>query len=674
GLLRDLGGDETMIAAGFLHDVVEDTEVTIEEIEALFGADVARLVEGVTKLSKFNFESKTEHQAENFRRMFLAMAKDIRVIVVKLADRLHNMRTLEALAPEKQKRIAQETREIFAPLANRLGMWRFKWELEDLAFKYLEPEDYRRIQALVAEKRGARESRLEHVKKLLGQRLTEAGIGNHELQGRPKHLYGIYHKMTAQQKEFAEIYDIAALRIIVREKEECYRVLAIIHDAFKPIPNRFKDYIGLPKANRYQSLHTTVVGLNGRPLEVQIRTEEMHQIAEYGIAAHWKYKETGGSENTALTTSDEKFTWLRQLLDWQNDLKDDQEYVEQLRENLFEDDVYVFTPQGDLIGLAQGATPVDFAYRIHSEVGHHMKGARINGQWSGVDTELQNGDIVEIVTQNNAHPSLDWLNFAVTPSARHRIRQWFKRSRRDENVLRGRELLEKELGKKGLENSLKSAQMQAVAERCNYQSVEDLLAGLGYGEITLNSVVNRWREMTMKTQQTEVTLTALPVVSPAPAAKPSPSAGNSPIAGVEGLLYHIAGCCHPLPGESIIGVVNRGAKGISIHRQGCPNVDQVEGERLIPVRWNAAAQNGHTYPVSIIIEAIDRVGILMEILARLSEEKINVRDARVKTSLAKPALISLELEIRDHAQLEVILTKIKNMSDVLALRRVNGLD
>jgi RelA/SpoT family (p)ppGpp synthetase len=480
--------------------------------------------------------------------------------------------------------------------------------------------------------------------------------------------------MTAQQKEFAEIYDIAALRSIVREKEECYRVLAIIHDAFKPIPNRFKDYIGLPKANRYQSLHTTVVGLNGRPLEVQIRTEEMHQIAEYGIAAHWKYKETGGSENTALTTSDEKFTWLRQLLDWQNDLKDDQEYVEQLRENLFEDDVYVFTPQGDLIGLAQGATPVDFAYRIHSEVGNHMKGARINGQWSGVDTELQNGDIVEIVTQNNAHPSLDWLNFAVTPSARHRIRQWFKRSRRDENSLRGRELLEKELGKKGLENSLKSVQMQAVAERCNYQSVEDLLAGLGYGEITLNLVVNRWREMTMKTQQTEVTLTASPVVSPAPAAKPTPSAGSSPIAGAEGLLYHIAGCCHPLPGESIIGVVNRGAKGISIHRQGCPNVDQVEGERLIPVRWNAAAQNGHTYPVSIIIEAIDRVGILMEILARLSEEKINVRDARVKTSVAKPALISLELEIRDHAQLGVILTKIKNMSDVLALRRVNGLD
>ncbi|MGL5033114.1 MAG: RelA/SpoT family protein, partial [Microcystaceae cyanobacterium] len=545
-LLRDLGGDEAMIAAGFLHDVVEDTDVTIADIEVNFGAEVARLVEGVTKLSKLNFSSKTEHQAENFRRMFLAMAKDIRVIVVKLADRLHNMRTLEALKPDRQAAIARETREIFAPLANRLGIWRFKWELEDLSFKYLEPDSYRDIQALVAEKRGDREARLQAVKDTLQKRLEEIGVKLLELQARPKHLYGIYYKMQTQKKEFEEIFDIAALRIIVANKDECYRALAIAHDAFKPIPGRFKDYIGLPKPNRYQSLHTTVVGLNGRPLEVQIRTLEMHHIAEYGIAAHWKYKETGGSNNTQLTSSDEKFTWLRQLLDWQNDLKDAQEYVDHLKENLFDDDVYVFTPQGDVISLARGATPVDFAYRIHTEVGHHMKGVRINNQWIGVGTPLKNGDIVEIITQKNAHPSLDWLNFVATPSARHRIRQWFKRSRRDENILRGRELLEKELGKSGLESLLKSAQMQSVAERCNYQNVEDLLAGLGYGEITQNQVVNKLRETTVKTQQTEITLSNSHVGSTAPSTEKS---SKSPIAGVEGLLYHVAGCCHPLPGE-----------------------------------------------------------------------------------------------------------------------------
>jgi len=677
-LLRDLGGDETMIAAGFLHDVVEDTDVKMEEIEALFGVGVARLVAGVTKLSKLNFKSKTEHQAENFRRLFVAMVKDIRVIVVKLADRLHNMRTLEALDPEKQRRIAQETREIFAPLANRLGMWRFKWELEDLAFKYLEPDDYRNIQSLVAEKRRARESRLEHIKRIIHQRLLEAEISDHELQARPKHLYGIYYKMMSQQKGFEEIYDIAALRIIVNTKDDCYRALAIIHDAFKPIPNRFKDYIGLPKPNQYQSLHTTVVGLNGRPLEIQIRTQEMHRVAEYGIAAHWKYKESGNSEAKAPNSGDETFTWLRRLIDWQTDLQDDQEYVEQLRESLFDDDVYVFTPEGDVMDLAQGATPIDFAYRIHSEVGHHMKGVRINGQWSAVGTPLQNGDIVEIVTQKNAHPSLDWLNHAVTPSARHRIRQWFKRSRRDENILRGRELLEKELGKNGLENSLKSAQMQTVAERCNYQCVDDLLAGLGHGEITLNLVVNRWREITFKGQPPE---TAVEVANLSHAPVPHESQvkapggqGSSPITGIEGLVYHIAGCCHPLPGELILGVVTRGAKGISIHRQGCPNVDNVEGDRLIPVSWNLNAVDVYTYPVDIAIEVIDRVGVLMNIVARLSGEKINIREARVKTNSGKPALINLRLDIRNHNQLDGILAKLRGMGDVLALRRLNTLD
>lgn len=677
GLLRDLGGSSVMIAAGFLHDVVEDTDVTAEEIESRFGAEVRRLVEGVTKLSKFNFSSKTERQAENFRRMFLAMAADIRVIVVKLADRLHNMRTLEHLNWEKQRSIALETREIFAPLANRLGIGRFKWELEDLAFKYLEPEAYRETQALVAERRSDREERLTKVAEILRKRLEEVGVRSLEISGRPKHLYGIYQKMQRQQKEFHEIYDIAAMRLIVETKEECYRALAVVHDAFRPIPGRFKDYIGLPKPNRYQSLHTGVIGFTGRPIEVQIRTLEMHHIAELGIAAHWKYKETGGSSNTRFTPEDEKFTWLRQLLEWQNDLKDAQEYMDSVKDNLFDDDVYVFTPGGDVVSLSRGATPVDFAYRIHTQVGNHCAGARVNGRWSVLDSPLHNGDIVEIITRENSRPSLDWLNFVVTPSARNRIRQWYKRSHREENVTRGRELLEKELGKKGFEALLKSEPMQAAVERCNYHSVEDLLAALGYGEVTLNIVVKRLREA-VKAQQPIAAEPQSPPISQTPVAKlPTTSAGkDEPIAGVEGLLHYLAGCCNPIPGEPIIGTVTR-TRGISIHRQGCPNVESVPGDRVIPVSWNPTdIGNGRpqTYPVNIQMEVIDRVGVFKDILSRLSDQNINVRHAQVKTQDGKPAIIDLCIDIRDHKQLENSFCQIKKMSDILNMRRLSQVE
>jgi GTP diphosphokinase / guanosine-3',5'-bis(diphosphate) 3'-diphosphatase len=675
GLLRDLGGSSAMIAAGFLHDVVEDTEVTIEQIEQLFGAEVRRLVEGVTKLSKINFKTKTEGQAENFRRMFLSMAQDIRVIVVKLADRLHNMRTMEVMSEESRRRNAQETRDIFAPLANRLGIWRFKWELEDLAFKYLEPEPFRHMQNLVAEKRDAREERLKKVSDTLRSRLIEAGIQCTDVSGRPKHLYSIYQKMQRQNKEFNEIYDLAALRIIVNTHEECYRALAVVHDAFRPIPGRFKDYIGLPKPNRYQSLHTGVIGPWGRPLEVQIRTLEMHRIAEYGIAAHWKYKETGASNNTQLTAADDKFIWLRQLLEWQNDLKDAQEYLESIKDNLFEDDIYVFTPKGDVIALSPGSTTVDFAYRIHSEVGSHCSGARVNGKMVPLSTRLQNGDIVEILTQKNSHPSLHWLNFVATSAAKNRIKQWYKRSRREENIARGRELLEKEIGKNGFENVLKSEPMQSVAERCNYQTVEDLIAALGYGEVTLNLVLNRWRDL-VKSQESNVI--QLPVPANTPAAKkevpPSSRISDSPILGVEGLMYHLAGCCTPIPGEKIIGVVTRG-RGITIHRQGCSNQEHIEGERLIPVTWNMnVEQNGRqqTYSVNVQIEALDRVGVLKDILSKLSDHCINVRHASVKTATNQPALIDLGMEVRDTTQLEQVFTQIKKLSDILNIRRVGN--
>lgn len=673
-LLRDLGGGSAMIAAGFLHDIVEDTEVTPEEIENLFGSEVRHLVEGVTKLSKFNFSSKTERQAENFRRMFISMAQDIRVIVVKLADRLHNMRTLEHLADEKRRRIARETMEIFAPLANRLGIGRIKWELEDLSFKYLEPEAYREIQGLVAENRSTREARLSNVGEMLRHGLETGGITCKDLSGRPKHLYGIYQKMRRQQKEFKDIYDIAAIRIIVDTVDECYRALAVVHNAFKPIPGRFKDYIGLPKPNRYQSLHTAVVGLTGRPLEVQIRTLEMHRIAEYGIAAHWKYKESGGSKSK-LSEVEERFTWLRQLLEWQTDLKDAQEYLENVKDNLFDDEVYAFTPKGDVVPLTHGATPVDFAYRIHTEVGNRCSGARVNGRMVTLDTQLKNGDIVEILTKENGRPSLDWLNFAVTTGARNRIRQWYKRSRREENIARGKELLEKELGKKGLDALLKSPQMLSVAERSNYHSVDDLLAGLGYGEVTQNHVVNRLRETVREVEKlplTPTSLTKLPTNNES--ASGSSCGKQSPILGIEGLVYHLAGCCNPLPGEGIIGVVSRSSnRGISIHRQGCNNVEGIPGDRLVPVSWNPDCSQGsrpHTYPVDVQIEVLDRVGIFKDILSRLSDQNINVLKAGVKTSVGKPALIDLRIEIRDRQQLERIFSQIEKMSDILNLRRM----
>ncbi len=680
GLLRDLGGDSEMIAAGFLHDVVEDTEVTPEEIEERFGANVRQLVEAVTKLSKFNFSNKTERQAENFRRMFIAMAQDIRVIVVKLADRLHNMRTLDFLSPEKQRSIAEETKEIFAPLANRLGIWHFKWELEDLSFKYINPDEYKKIKNLISERRKDREARINQVIETLNEHLKKQNVSFVEVKGRPKHLYGISQKMTRRKKEFKQIYDIAAVRIIVKDIPDCYRALSVVHERFRHVPGRFKDYISVKKPNGYQSIHTTVANTNGSPLEIQIRTEEMHHIAEYGIAAHWKYKETGNSNNSNLSSADEKFTWLRQLLDWQKDLKDAEEYVDNLKENLFDDDVYVFTPGGDVISLAGGATPVDFAYRIHTEVGNHIKGVNINGKWSPLDQPLINGDIVEILTTNNSHPSLDWLNFVVTPSARNRIRQWYKRSHRDENISRGRDLLEKEYGKNGLESLLKSETMQNVAQKCNFQKVDDLLAGLGYGEITCMQVINRLREET-KESSSEKPETLLGTTINTTSKSYKEIDGNKyPIIGIEGLMYHIAGCCKPLPGENIIGVVTN-TRGISIHHHDCHNVTHIPGERLIPVNWNQQNKEENnsknsrlaTYPVDIVIEALDRKGILRDILGRLSDQKINVSGANVKTSLDKPALISLTIDVRNYKQLKSTINKIKDMSDVLNIRRVSEL-
>jgi len=576
------------------------------------------------------------------------------------------MRTLEHLPRHKQELIARETRDIFAPLANRLGIGQFKWELEDLAFKYLETEQYREMQALVAETRSSREARIKEAGEILRSRIEKIGLTDFEVSGRPKHLYGIYDKMHRQQKPYGEIYDIAAVRVIVNTTDECFRVLAIAHDCFRPVPGRFKDYVALPKPNGYQSLHTSVIGSGGQPLEVQIRTWEMHSVAEYGIAAHWKYKEYG----SAVAGNDgEKYHWLRQMVEVQKDIKDDQEYIDSLKQDLFDGEIYVFTPKGDVHCLPRGATPVDFAYRVHTEVGNHCAGALVNQRMVTLDRKLQNGDTVTILRQNNAHPSLDWINFVATSTAKNRIRQWYKRSHREENLRRGRELLEKELGKTGLDSLLKSEQMAKVVERCNYHSTDDLLSALGYGEISVNVVSNKLRDNQPSQSNNQANNHSVKLPSPQPI-----SVSRSPILGIEGMVYHIAGCCHPLPGEPIIGVVTLGSnRSISIHKQDCTNFINLQSDRLIPVRWNKADQCDRpaTYPVDIQVEAIDRVGVLKDILSRLADHKVNVGDASVKTSPGKTAFITMTIEISDRTQFEKICSQITKMSDVITVRRIN---
>lgn len=672
-LLKEIGASSSVIAAGLLHDVVEDTGVDLSEIETNFGLEVKVLVEGVTKLGGIHFNNRTEAQAENLRKMFLAMASDIRVVLVKLADRLHNMRTIEWLNDERKQRIARETREIYAPLANRLGINRFKWELEDLAFKLLEPKEYKDLKDQIADKRSDREKRLQGTLNLMEAKLVSAGFKNFEITGRPKHLYGIWSKMKRQQKQFHEIYDVAALRIIVDDSDSCYKALAVVHDTFKPIPGRFKDYIGLPKPNGYKSLHTSVIGRH-RPIEVQIRTNSMHEIAEYGIAAHWQYKE-GGSP---AASNAERFNWLRQLVEWHQEGNegDHNDYLASIKEDLFDEEVFVITPKGDVVGLRKGSTAIDFAYRIHSEIGNHCNGIRINEKLSPLSTLLQNGDFIEILTNNNANPSLDWLNFVVTPTAKNRIRQWYKKSHRDETIKRGRDLLEKEIGRNGFESLISSDSMKKVANRCNLKTTEDLLASLGFGGLTLHQVLNRLREeIQFKTEDIKnesnaeiaKTLTSKSNVS----TQKLLTRTKSPISGIEGLDYRIGKCCSPLPGEEIIGTVSLGNHGITIHRRDCDNVMPIPIERRLPVGWNQDTKtNDNKFPIKLRIEVIDRVGVLKDILMRLSDKGINVSDANVKTAAGKPAIINLCVGLESFNQLHKTIDQIKSMADVLDIARV----
>jgi len=677
-ILAELNADTETICAALLHDVLEDCDVKPKEIEERFGREVRKIVEGVTKLGKFSFSSKEERQAENFRKLIVAIAEDVRTVLVKLADRLHNMRTLDYMIDRKQKEIAQETLEIYAPLANRFGLGQMKWELEDLSLRYLHPEECQVLEHLVAETRAQREALINHIVLKLHAELEQRGIYA-DIVGRPKHLFSIWKKMKLQGKSFEELYDVLALRVIIDSSEDknycelgsdpetqkCYEVMGVVHNLFKPIPGRFKDYIAMPKANSYQSLHTAVLGPKGRPIEIQIRTRRMHYIAEYGIAAHWRYKEAGDSV-VADSQIDRKLAWLRQLVEWQKDLKDAQEYLTTVKMDLFADEVFVFSPRGDVFDLPTGSSPIDFAYRIHTDVGHHCIGARINDRIVPLNTPLNNGDIVEIITAKNAHPHMDWLNFAQTHSAKNRIRQWFKKHHREEHIQQGRQMLEAELGRAAFDEFMRSEKLKEIGKKLNLTEPEDILAAVGYGDISVAQIVNRIREQEQQEKGTKKTFPSLPAQEPK----------ASRIGSLGGLMHHLAKCCSPVPGEEILGVVTRGS-GIAVHRKDCSNLMKVDAERHMAVDWSQ--ERNSTYPASLKVECIDRVGIAGDILKKISDNKINLRDLRVETHRdTKTATISLILEVLDVDQLTRISQAISQISDVLLVqrrdhrRRVNG--
>ncbi|MCE5259245.1 MAG: bifunctional (p)ppGpp synthetase/guanosine-3',5'-bis(diphosphate) 3'-pyrophosphohydrolase [Chloroflexi bacterium] len=656
-ILLDLHMDIPTIIASLLHDTVEDTTVTLADIKLEFGPIVARLVDGVSKLQHVKEKSHldratlSEVQAENLRKMFLAMVDDIRVIIIKLADRLHNMRTLQFLAEDRQKRMAQETLDIYAPLANRLGIWQLKWQLEDLSFRYLDDEAYHRIAQLVAEKREERAAYLEQVIDILKKRLVEEGI-TARITGRPKHLYSIYHKMQEKNRDFDQIYDVRGVRIIVLDIPACYHALGIVHSLWRPIPGEFDDYIASPKENFYQSLHTAVVALQGKPLEVQIRTEKMHQVAEYGIAAHWRYKDGGAHRDESLET---KIAWLQRNTDWREDVEDAHQFVEGMRSDVFAERVYVFTPKGDIVDLPKGSTPVDFAYDIHSEIGHRCRGAKVDGRLVALDYQLKNGEQVEILTAKQGGPSRDWLNphlnYVSTQKARQKIRQWFRHEKREENIAAGREILDRELRRLGFDQE----SYTEIATLFNFSKLEDFLAEVGFGSISPSQIAAKIDEPGSDKNQA-LKLKAIP----------ESAVSEVTVAGVGDLYTRMGNCCSPVPGDAIVGYITRG-KGITVHRQDCPNVINMrDTERLIPLSWGRTAQ---AYPVVIRIEAFDRSGLLRDITSVMADLNINMSAANINTGADHTANIVATVGIRSITQLSDLITKLLNVRDVLEVRR-----
>ena len=650
-ILADLKADTDTICAALLHDILEDTDTEPQEIKKRFGEAVLTLVNGVTKLSKYSFSSREERQAENFRKMFLAMADDIRVIFLKLADRLHNMRTLNYMKLEKQKEIAKETLEIFVPLANRLGMGLVKTELEDLSLRYINPEKYFEIAQLVAQAKAERDNTIQAIIEKIDNNLKIMNI-NAVITGRAKSYYSIFSKMQRKQMSYQDLYDITAVRVIVDSEQECYEVLGLIHSAFKPIPGRFKDYIAMPKNNLYRSLHTSVIGPRGKPLEVQIRTHEMHEIAEHGLAAHWSYKETGNAIKSNSKDA-EKFSWLRKLVEFQQDTNDAREYVDNVKLDLFSDEVFVFTPQGDVIDLPANAVPLDFAYRIHTEIGHRCIGAMVNGRIVTYDTKLKNGDIVEILTGKQSKPRLDWINIVVTNQAKSRIRGWFKKNHRDEHIVQGRSNMEHELTKAAVEEFIRDGKLLEIAKQMNYQTEDELFASIGYGEVTLQKVLNK-----LKVEE---------IVPKVKISKASSLKTNKSIEGLEGMLHHFSKCCSPVPGEPIIGVVTR-SRGVSVHREDCKSLNIVDQERVIPINWNAD-NSSKTYVTKLYIETIDRIGIFKDILGKIADSRTNITQATIKRKDKNFSTIEVGLEITNIEHLNRLINSINTVSDVVSVKR-----
>ncbi len=677
-ILCDMELDMQTIAAGLLHDVVEDTEFTYEDIKNDFGEEIADLVDGVTKLGQIKYKSKEETQAENLRKMFLAMSKDIRVILIKLADRLHNMRTLKFMPPEKAKAKATETLEIYGGIASRLGIYKVKWELEDIALRYIDSDGYYDLVEKVAKKRSQREAYIEKIVHILKEKFDEVNI-NCDIYGRPKHFYSIYRKMKNKHKDFEEIYDLMAVRIIVNSVKDCYAVLGMVHTLWKPIPGRFKDYIAMPKPNMYQSLHTIVVGPDGEPLEIQIRTNEMHNIAEYGIAAHWKYKE--GKTTVKESKLEEKLQWLRQMMEWEKDLKDPQEFMDALKDDVFNSQVYVFTPKGDVIELPAGSTPIDFAYRVHTNVGNKCVGAKINGRIVTLDYKLQNGNIVEILTSaNSSGPSRDWINIVQTPNAKSKIRQWFKKERREENIERGSLILEKEFKKYSIptKDPIIEKYMLQMARKFNQPTVGDLVATIGYGGIMPSQIVPKVKELyekdyVKKSSEIKVVddINKHSIGEQEYTKKRKKSSPQGIIVkGVDNILVRFAKCCNPIPGDEIIGYITKG-RGVAVHRKDCPNSNLDNDyfkNRLVEVSWENS--NNAKFEAEIQIQAEDRRGIINDITHIVAIEKVSLNGINARKGKLNIVSVNLLVEVDSIETLTLLMKKVRAIPGVEDIYRV----
>ena len=683
-ILAELELDKETIVAGILHDVVEDTICTVEELSVEFSDEIALLVDGVTKLTNLNYQAdKVELQAENLRKMFLAMAKDIRVILIKLADRLHNMRTLQYMKPEKQKEKARETMDIYAPIAQRLGISKIKIELDDLSLKYLEPEVYQDLYEKIENKKSDREAFINRIVAEVTRHITNANI-EADIDGRVKHLFSIYRKMLNQNKTLEQIYDLFAVRIIVESVKDCYAALGIIHEMYKPIPGRFKDYIAMPKPNMYQSLHTTLIGPTGQPFEIQIRTYEMHRIAEYGIAAHWKYKEGSDGKNTK-DNEDAKLTWLRQILEWQREMSDNKEFLSLLKSDLdlFSESVYCFTPSGDVKNLPTGSTPVDFAYSIHSAVGNKMVGARVNGKLVNINYEIQNGDRIEILTsQNSKGPSRDWLSQVKSTQAKNKINQWFKAQLKEDNIIRGKEMLAAYCKTKSivLSDLLKPEFMNECMQKYGFRDWDSVYAALGHGGLKEGQVINKLQECYMKKHRKEITdervMETVQEVKENKPASIGKSKGGIVVEGIHDVAVRFSKCCSPVPGDEIIGFVTRG-RGVSIHRTDCINVIQLPEEdrvRLIEAEWSTSSSksSNELYTAEIKIYAKNRTGVLVDVSKAFTENKIDVTSMTVRTNKQGTATISVGFEIQGVEQLNVITSKLRKVEGVLDIERTSG--